>query len=90
MADFTVTVPTDMVDDLLNGFARRFNYEENIYNELGEQIPNPQTKAQFAKMQLFRWMRGIYIEEKEAATVVARAAVINTATTDFDNDCTVT
>lgn len=69
MAQIIINIPEDKVDWVLDGFAKRYKYLENIVNpEFDESIPedpvtnpstipNPQNKAGFAKSWLIEMIK---------------------------------
>lgn len=89
MAEFTFTIPDQYVPDLIEAFADRFKYPETIQdpNETGPSgIPNPQSKADFAKEKIRDFIKRTYIEYK--AKVNAETAIqlgLDAAVADADN-----
>jgi hypothetical protein len=41
----------------LNDFVAGLGYEEQITNEQGERVPNPESKAAFANRRMEQWIR---------------------------------
>jgi len=44
MATFTKTIPTDLVNEVVEAYCFAYNYQTEI-----DGLPNPETKVQFAK-----------------------------------------
>lgn len=77
----TITVPDVIVADVVNAFCTNFGYQATIGDP---PVPNPQTKGQFAKAQLVRYIRDIYRSYKLSTFQTGQATVIqqsDTATT---------
>lgn len=64
MATFTVTIPNGIVEDLVDAMALGTGWTETIINDEGEEIPNPETKAQWAKRILRDWIKRHYRKYK--------------------------
>lgn len=71
MAKITIDIPDDVIQEVLNAYAFRFNYQETIYNpEYDRDLPedennpmsilNPESKALFAKRMLIDQVRNVY------------------------------
>lgn len=50
----TVTIPDGVIGRLVNAVCWRFGYETEISDGVGGTVPNPESKAAFAKRMMFR------------------------------------
>lgn len=82
MAQITLTIPNNKIDDILNAFANNFNYQEFIIDQNGATIPNPVTKAEFAKSVLIDFIKDVYKSNKIR---IDSQSVISTANNDSGN-----
>jgi len=70
--NITVTIPNDQSVRLINALCVRYGYQEFFYsqdeNEVIVKTPNPQTKAQFARASIMRYLKELVgeIEFEEA------------------------
>ena len=83
MATFTINIPNDKITALLDAFAMQYNYQEQIETETGEMVPNPVSKAQFAKNIVTSFIKEVYIAGQVKSLEEQRIAAINTAKTDI-------
>ena len=92
MADLIFTIPDEYIPDLLEAFADKYGYQDEIEDPEATpkqgtvMIPNPQTKAEFARAVIVQLIKDTYIRYKakvDAQTAVDAAAV--DARTDADN-----
>jgi len=67
-----ITVPAVAKQRAINGFADLYRYQENIINESGALIPNPQTKGQFAKAKVVEYVKSTI---RRAETMKAQQAI---------------
>ncbi len=64
-------------DATIDAIASLYSYQTNILDGNGQSIPNPETKAQFAKRQTRKWWRGLrYQQAMVSAVDAAKASVI--------------
>lgn len=64
MVNITITIPDELIDNLIEAFCYWYNYQEIIHDvDLGD-IPNPETKAQFTKRMVKEYVRDIYRRAK--------------------------
>jgi len=70
MTQITITIPDNITNRVINGFAKRYNYSPTLDN--GD--PNPETKVQFAKRMLIAYI-------KQAVTEAEVQDASNTAAT---------
>ena len=59
-ASFTITIPDDKVQDVIEAYCKQYGYRETLEDGL----PNPETKAQFTKRQIRRYIRDVYTAYK--------------------------
>lgn len=93
MADLVFTIPDQYVADVLDAFADKYEYREEIEVDDPDSdmpgmyitVPNPQTKAQFAKQVILNHIKTVYVQYKEKIdTQAAVDAVTVIATTESD------
>ena len=88
MADLTFTIPDEYLGDVIEAMAFNYGYQDNVIDENGSIIPNPQTKVQFAKTTIRNIIRNAYIMYKEHEGVVSlKQSIIDTATSNASNFC---
>lgn len=76
MADYTITIPANILNRVIDGVAYNNKYRDEIEDENGDMIPNPESKVDFAKRMNRRWIRSNVSswESKNAgATAIAEA-----------------
>lgn len=60
MAQICFTIPDAVLGRVINAIAGYYGYAEKLSHPLfGNQEPNPETKAQFAKRMLRRHLKGL-------------------------------
>lgn len=57
MANITIQIPDALLPRVINGLSTFYGYQAEVINTEGQTIPNPQTKAQFAKKQLIEHIK---------------------------------
>lgn len=77
----TFTIPANIGADLIEAFAKKYWYNEQI-NKDGVLIPNPESKQQFAKKQVRKYLEGVYVAYKIAYLEDERKQVIELAKTE--------
>jgi hypothetical protein len=87
--NITLTIPDAVATRVVDVLATRFGYQATIPDpaDSTKTITNPQTKAQFAKSQLIKWVMA-QVSEHEANT--AGAAASRTAATSTATDIAIT
>jgi hypothetical protein len=83
MAQLTIP-PFDLpagitVNAMLDALAKEWGYQSTIIdpqNPTGPQIPNPQTKAQFAKQKIARDFKSIYMRQTQGAAAATAIAAV--------------
>lgn len=92
MATKTITIPDEFIPDLLEAFADKYHYQDEIEINDPENpdrlitVPNPQTKGEFMMAMIMSNIKNIYIRYKMKVDADAAASVANTtATTESDN-----
>jgi hypothetical protein len=81
---FTVDIPNDCLDDLIDGLCHDGGYQELVPDEEGGTMPNPVSKAAFAKEEHAKWLRLKFIAQRARTNDATRAAIVNTATTESE------
>ena len=75
--NLNVTVPDAQATDILNDFCVYQGYKSIIKDDQGNEIPNPQTKAQFAKAVIANFVKeSIKSYRANASAEIARLAKI--------------
>lgn len=75
--DITLTIPDNQVARVINALCVRYGYQETIANpnsgDVLQYIPNPQTKAQFARAQIISFLKRVTteVELEEARKAVS-------------------
>lgn len=67
MAQISITIPDAILNRAINGVASHHGYQNQIEDpaDPGQMIPNPETKAQFAK-RMIRFVVKSWIVQAEA------------------------
>lgn len=81
---FTITIPDDKVSAVVNAFATQYRYQVNIDDGEGGTIPNPVSKAQFAKNIIRSFVREVYVGAQIKAIEATRLQIIEDANTATD------
>lgn len=89
-----INIPQEKKQDIIDAFCSVYNYQEEIElqdleTEEITMIPNPQSKADFTKNELLRFIRNVYESHKAAETEKAKQTAISDAKT-YTNNLTVT
>jgi hypothetical protein len=75
--NITLTIPDEQAARVMNALCVRYGYQETIADPNGgdvlQYIPNPQTKAQFAREQIISFLKRITtdVELEEARKAVS-------------------
>ncbi len=83
MAQISVTIPDAALPRVLDAFASSYQYKATVPDPANPSltIPNPQTKAQFARSRLISYMQDIVrAHEANAAAETARVQAATGAT----------
>ena len=81
-ASFTLTVPNDVVGDVVQAFCTLYGYQETITDAEGVEVPNPETKAAFAKRMIRTYVKEVYKAYKVQQFETGRQRVITDAESD--------
>jgi hypothetical protein len=82
MAQIKINIPDDKLQAIINAFCEQYQYQDKIPNLEDESgivfIPNPQTKAQFAKAKIGEYIREVYVASKANSGIdeLRKAAII--------------
>lgn len=76
MANITFTIPDDKVAAVVDAFCAQEGYQAMIW-ENDVQIPNPETKNQFARRTLKQIMKNAYVNHQAELAKQAAAAAAN-------------
>jgi len=83
MVNVTFTIPDAQVNRYINAFAVMYNYQTEVPDGNGGMIPNPQTKAQFAKQCVVNYMKEI-VKACEVQEAVETARTTAASATQVD------
>jgi hypothetical protein len=83
MATITINIPDNVLQRVVNGVAVAHGYQERIPDPANPDatIPNPQTRAQFAKAMLVKFVKD---SVKQAEAIEAAEAARQQAARDAD------
>ena len=60
MASFTITIPNDKLETIINNIALQLNYQNEIEDpDTGEMVQNPESKVDFAKRAVKDYIRNL-------------------------------
>lgn len=80
----TLDIPDTFADRVIAAISDTYGYQETIRDEEGNEMPNPQTRAQFARSQVLRFLKETtvaYEANREAS--LAREAAREQADSDI-------
>ena len=86
MATIPLNIPDELVEPCINALCSRGNYQPEVLDPnwvdpmdgtMQPMIPNPVSKAKFARKQLYRLLRDIMAKEYELETRVSWAEGVN-------------
>ncbi len=75
MATIKINIPTDKVDWVMDGFAIRFAYQEQI-----DMNPNPESKAAFTKRMIIHMIKDAANTGHNQVSLDANAVIANDVT----------
>ena len=55
--NLSLTIPNTFATEVLNDFCAYHSYTEKVLGKVGVEIPNPETKPQFAKRKVADFVR---------------------------------
>ena len=85
-ASFTLTIPDELVNDLIAAYCDKFGYEAELWDDETEQmISNPETAVAFTKRMLRQQIKDVYLEYKVDGDIETAR---DTAITQCDTDTT--
>lgn len=74
MANITITIPDNEISRAINAICSKYNYQDTIIVDIDKgPIPNPETKAQFAKRMVARIIKEAVLEQEKQDAVNAIA-----------------
>jgi hypothetical protein len=86
MVVLKINIPDDKLQGIVNGFCKKYQYQEYIIGPGGTPVSNPESKVQFAKARLLDYVKSMYIELKVELEVAAtQSAALIAANTDMIN-----
>ena len=88
MAQIKINIPDNRLQGVINAFCEQYGYQDRVPDggPDGVLIPNPQTKAQFAKAKMGEYIREVYVASKantgmdelrRAAIIAAKAEILD-------------
>lgn len=81
----TINIPDDKKDGVIEAFASAYNYRETIGEDVkGEPIPNPQSKGQFAKGQVLKFIKNVFVANQSEGAETTRKQLIEVAEADME------
>ena len=83
MATMTLTIPNDIVGDVVDAFAAEYGYQENVTTTVSgvpTQVPNPESKNSFAKRQIREHVKRVYVKHQVA---LVEATISNARSTAY-------
>ncbi len=84
MTQITIEIPEDKIQAVIDAFASNYNYPEQIKDENGVMIPNPTTKAQFARNIIKSFIKEVYVANQVKSIDEQKKVAINTANQEID------
>ena len=69
MASIEIEIPDDQVEEVLEELGGHFGYSPTILDGQGESIPNPQTKPEFVKSGIVKYLKDIIKSRKLRAKI---------------------
>jgi len=82
-ADMCVTVPSGVAQEVVDAFANVYHYQDQIDDGTGNMMPNPQSKAQFAKAKLVQFVKDVFVANRMASIETEKEQVLNDAKAAF-------
>jgi len=80
MANITITIPDAKLNAIVEAFATQYNYQDQITEDGMNYIPNPVSKAQFARNVINSFIKEVYVAAQVKELDATRVQTINTAT----------
>jgi hypothetical protein len=86
MTQIKINIPDDKLAGVVAAFVKMYDYQNTVEGPDGGQIPNPESKPNFAKRQVAQFIKDVYIASKvnvdvdavkAAATTAAKADMVN-------------
>ena len=85
--EIKLTIPTEKKQGIIDAFCSVYGYQTEIDGGEG-MVPNPQTQGEFAKEQIMKFVKDVYVSYKAKETDSARKTAIITAKT-YTEDLTI-
>lgn len=85
MANITITIPDDKLNNVIEAFATQYDYKEKIIDVNGNEINNPVSKVQFAKNIVNSFIKEVFISAQVKNLNIQRQQIIQTANEDVSN-----
>ena len=85
MANFTITIPDAIVSRVVDGLAGQHGYQATTTDEdTGVVTPNPETKQDFARRMMRKWIKESVVAYETGLTEAARKAAEAKAELEID------
>lgn len=92
MSNIIITIPSSKLTRVVDGICGNFNYQETIANpsydpeepESQETISNPETKAQFAKRMVIKYVKDCVKAHEGRVAVQSAKDTIDADVSDID------
>lgn len=59
-----ITIPQNKEQDIINAFSSVYQYPETVLDKDNKRITNPETKEQFTKKQIIKFIKDTYKKYK--------------------------
>jgi hypothetical protein len=82
---FTITIPDDKLNFILDSFASVYNYSSTILDENGDETSNPESKEVFAKKTILAFIKEVHESAKTKLVETTRNSLIEEANNDTIN-----
>lgn len=80
----SISIPDAVAPRVIDGFTGQHGYQETVTDAEGNEVPNPQTKAQFAKQTIGEFVKNsVMAYEANQAVDTARTSAIDSVETDI-------
>lgn len=71
----TINIDNSLITETVNALCASGNYQDTITDANGQSVANPVTKAVFAKQVVRDYIRGIVIEQRKQAAILAAQSI---------------
>ena len=82
--NISINIPVDMEDGVNGAFASYYHYLEKIEDKEGKEIQNPQSKEQFTKEQVLKFIKNVFVSNQSKGAETTRKQLIAAAEADME------